>query len=531
MRRIFPFVILGCAFLLLCFIYEKKIDCWIDSDTASDLVMARQLASEGRLLSKNWYYSSELHVIKTQLVTMPLFLLTDSFHTVRVVSAWIWFAILILSYLYFCQQIGLSKPLWAFGVLLLLPFSKTYFQYVLMGCYYIPYIAVSFIAVGLLFQAGRYRGIKWLLLLGVGGLLALFSGLGGPRQLAMIYLPLFLAGLIQAIPAWKTHTGTRMSFLNVAAFRRGAASLFYFLSCFLGYIVNTKFLSKIYPFETWKSLKFQSFSLEGLETLLTGFLDTLGYTEGKVFSGALLCNLSCFALCLLALIAIIHCIKHRREVCEGQLYLTVFFLCGLAIYSGLGLFTDAGNASRYNISILVFIIPLLAANLGALFNRPAAQRFALIGVALLVTAAGLINLESIYRTDKTKPLREVGAYLTERGYTAGYATYWKGNVLTELTNGQVAVWAWCDSTHPEEFSQMESVDAINPWLQLTSHAEQHPDGPVFILLSQREWKSFPWKDQLTEENAVFQSSNKNYTVYGFSSYEALCDCLYAGSGS
>lgn len=79
--------------------------CWapnrLDADMASEQLLANLLAQEGSVMSTNWYYSTELRVLNTQLVMAPLFRLFTSWHTVRVVgsvvlillylAAWFWF--------------------------------------------------------------------------------------------------------------------------------------------------------------------------------------------------------------------------------------------------------------------------------------------------------------------------------------------------------------------------------------------------------------------------------------------------------
>ena len=79
--------------------------CWapnrLDADMASEQLLANLLAQEGGVMSTNWYYSTELRVLNTQLVMAPLFRLFTSWHTVRVVgsvvlillylAAWFWF--------------------------------------------------------------------------------------------------------------------------------------------------------------------------------------------------------------------------------------------------------------------------------------------------------------------------------------------------------------------------------------------------------------------------------------------------------
>lgn len=122
--------------------------CWapnrLDADMASEQLLANLLAQEGSVMSTNWYYSTELRVLNTQLVMAPLFRLFTSWHTVRVVGS----VVLILLYLAAWFWFGRSAKLKYSGLLgaglLVLPYGALYRQYVLEGLYYIPHIAISF---------------------------------------------------------------------------------------------------------------------------------------------------------------------------------------------------------------------------------------------------------------------------------------------------------------------------------------------------------------------------------------------------
>lgn len=57
------------------------------------LVFAKFLAGENKFISSNWNYSTELRVIQTQLVMMPLFKIFSDWHTIRVVGSKILFRI------------------------------------------------------------------------------------------------------------------------------------------------------------------------------------------------------------------------------------------------------------------------------------------------------------------------------------------------------------------------------------------------------------------------------------------------------
>ena len=67
------FVVLAAEILVsMYFIYRFGMNN-IDADNSSEMVLAKLLAEEKTFLSTNWFYSTELRVLNTQLVLSMLF--------------------------------------------------------------------------------------------------------------------------------------------------------------------------------------------------------------------------------------------------------------------------------------------------------------------------------------------------------------------------------------------------------------------------------------------------------------------------
>ena len=147
-------LLLAAAWLAVCFaaacIYAAKCGTYfIDADMSSELVLARQLSREGGVLSKNWYYSSELRVLNNQLVFAPLFALSDNWQLVRTLGTAITLAVMTACYIFMARGTGLSwTGTFASAGVLLLPLSDSYTYAVLTGLFYIPHICISFLLFG-----------------------------------------------------------------------------------------------------------------------------------------------------------------------------------------------------------------------------------------------------------------------------------------------------------------------------------------------------------------------------------------------
>ena len=99
----------GCILVLL------RLQCFhiyniINSDMSSEMVLAKQLADQGKwILSDNWFYSTELRVVNTQLISAFLFRFTDNWQLVRVVSTIILYMICGVSVAFLGKSLKLKN--------------------------------------------------------------------------------------------------------------------------------------------------------------------------------------------------------------------------------------------------------------------------------------------------------------------------------------------------------------------------------------------------------------------------------------
>ena len=71
---------------------------------------------------------------------------------------------------------------------------------------------------------------------------------------------------------------------------------------------------------------------------------------------------------------------------------------------------------------------------------------------------------------------------------------------------------------------MESVDDIYEWLQVKDHKIEKPKGKVFVLLSEKEYESFQWKDRLDQIPCSLKIEGA-YRIWIFESYDKLRESL------
>jgi len=161
----------------------------MDSDSSSELVLSHLLSQQNAVLTTDWFYSTELRAIHSNLVFAPLFQVFSNWHTVRLVGMIVMQAVFLLSYGYLCRQAQFSRQAFFYsGAILMLPFSVQYGQIVLYHSLYIVCVTIGFLIVGLYLsvmrrwsqpEKKRTRVITLLLLL----LTCFLAGLNGIRQL------------------------------------------------------------------------------------------------------------------------------------------------------------------------------------------------------------------------------------------------------------------------------------------------------------------------------------------------------------
>ena len=124
-------------------------------------------------------------------------------------------------------------------------------------------------------------------------------------------------------------------------------------------------------------------------------------------------------------------------------------------------------------------------------------RLALVAVFLTGNAVYRERDMNTYATE----LEDIAEYLLDEDATQGYATFWNANVLTELTDGQIEVFA------------VENWDtgSMNPWLQRKDHAQRTPEGRVFAIFRASELEAgVPGCD---EEHLIYASDELAVVVY------------------
>ena len=498
--------ILALAGITLCLFLQRYMTGLLDSDESSEMILSSLLAKNGGILSRDWYYSTELRVLNNQIIFSTLLRVFDSWHKARLLSNVLLYFILLTAAWGFCRSYGLRRWFPYVAAVLLMPISMVYFKIVLKGVYYIPHIAMVFATLAMLipFSSGNKRK-KWLSIV-FAALLAIAAGMGGLRMLLVCYLPLMTAALGYGLAMdWKENAKPYVTFAGINLLAAGA-----------GYLLNRGVLSRIYTFRSYESVGYTTPTAQRLFDILSGFLEDLGYKGGTLFSFAIVSCGVALGILVLAVCCAVRMIRRRELYSDAAVFLGIYYLSAIGVFALLYSFTNMTYYSQYSLPIMVLSIPVCFA--GFSVQKPVKPRRISCGMILMTLAVALSGM-GVYQTAKgmvNYEQADVAWYLLDSGYRNGYATFWNANVLTELTNGEIQVWDWGDQVFPDE--QM-NIDEMFQWLQLKSHETTHPEGNVFVLLTkaQDDQAGFRNTDAI---DYVLWSSDK-YVAYGFPSYEDM----------
>lgn len=508
--------------IALFFMLNERIDFLVNSDASSELVLSKILSEEKRIITDSWNYSTELQFLNVTIIYAFFFLFFKDWHVVRMLSILVSHLILTGSTIYLCRQAGLKKYAPAAASVMLLSFSTTgahYFWVVLEDLFYLPYISISFISLGLCLRYGKIiKNNKKILLVLLSLALSCAAGVGGLRQIAVTYLPLFICMLLITvrqvyIHGWANYKASKFS-------RYTLISIIDFLGSSIGYYLNVHILSKRYSFFVYDKFQFTELNLDNPIKLVNDILYLLGYQKGPVNAKTFFSGAFCAVVCLLIFWSIVTALRRKDSISEEYRVTSGFFLCSMVVFFMIYTVTNMGYTERYVIpfiamGVMSVMFVLKEADFGKLKVAKKTVCICLMSAALIQN--GLV-LSVLNKVDRTKEIREIATFLDKSDYKTGYSTYWNGNVLTELSNGEIDMYA----LNPSALTVLNFSD-LHVWLQKKSHFEYMPEGKIFLLLENTEIESCSWRDKLRDEDIILQTDNR--TVYGYDSYEHMLNVL------
>ena len=491
----------------------------VDSDMASEMMLSNFLNQEGRIISKIWYYSTELRVVSVQWVyRFTLLLFPNDWHMARTVGMAIMLAAFAGLMLLLARSIGLGRiGVWMAGVLIW-PYGRIYLIYAIYGGHYLVYTFLYVVSLTLVLFSLTTSRKKCVWMNIAACIVAMLSGMNGVKTLMVFQAPFVLAAmavLILALNASEEKTWRGALRVCSQESRLMAGALATTMASFVGYIINSKVLAKMYSFKSFSGVTWNRFGVDWtLDRVLMDFFHEFGYRDGVGvfhFSGiASGIGLLIGAWMFFCIVRVAWRYK-KLNVTERliiALMLTMLAVCGVA-------YTYFGDYSQYfwlpcmPVAIAVMMIEIKTEDL----HLPGARAVLTLVLAGAITLCSLNNVrqESEHPALAHVGLDKVADWLVENGYKEGYATFWNGSAMVEMTSGKLDVWM------PGDLNNV----SIEGWLQPDYHLTRYPEHP-FVLVD-TETNGAPEENGLIRNGHGTEVYNDGrYVVYAFDSTEDIC---------
>ena len=480
---------------------------WLDSDDSAEMILAELLSREGGILSKNWYYSTELRVLNTQLVMAPLFCFFSDWHIVRTLGTGILLVILLLSFLFLCRSLKLGKKLIFFAPLIVWPFSREYIQFVLYGLFYIPPLVIIFLTLALCLNSSpSLKNLRYFALV----LLSFIAGLGGIRLVVVCYLPLLAATLTSLFPCIRSNNLITKSFLFRSLFAAAAAVA--------GFFVNCKILVQSYSFVTMVPGHLDLPNWEKLPPIIKSIPRMMGaITPNR----SIIIIIIVLLLCLVIALMLLRFFKHWRSLHQETQVLLLYFLFSFSITVVAPVISTQSWGNRYMLLPGIGFIVILAAYLDHFKSVGSIRKILCVFILTAELCSGINQYYCFVFTKQLPEKNPAFSYILNSGMRFGFGDWDTSDVLTELSNGRIHI---CKITNFKD---------LDPWYWLMEKDfQKFAKGEVVFLILNNDRFTYhknygylrgSWtKNELTYLDCgkvVFQ--DKHYTVWRFDSYEQL----------
>ena len=486
------------ALLMFCILCPDNL---MHSDTTAEVVLSKLLAEEGSLISKEWFYSTEIRIVYSHLIMIPLFHVFSDYSLVKLLSVIIFYVLLIYAYYMLGKRFSLDKKWLLLGMALLFaPLSNEYLDMMFVGCFYTSQVICTYLVLSFTVKEKKSKK-SFLVCGGVLCVAALILGMSGLRYLASLYLPMVLSYLFLMLGEPDGTKKERMIPVLFSGLMTGFAGV--------GFLINKFYLAVNYSFDTTSEVAFVPIA-EVPERFLTSFrlmLEFMGYRATTVMSPLGLVNpVKCLFLLVFAAI-VIWLWKKRTELLNGaERFLLYFFIFLFLINWYMLVFTNVLMQYRYWLPVYVIGVILVAVFMQKWEPKICLQKLcagAFLAVVVLASLYGELWQDVKYN-DCEKRYGYM-QFLEENDYDFGYATFWNASVSEYLSDGKVKV---------ANLDVRDGVAVPYEWLVPKDYyrAGFH-EGKTFVLLARTEEAGMLNGDFAVMEDGQCVYQDAYYAVY------------------
>lgn len=450
----------------------------LNSDMASDMILADLLNKEHSFggLSRNWQYSSGLRYLGIhRLFQIWLCVFPNNWNLARTISMAVALSMFVAAMILVFYLIGRKElGIWA-AAFSVFPGGSWYFLETITGGLYLSYIVISLLSFSLILLSVRNgRQIKGIVSFVLLLLISIGAGIDGIFQAIIFYMPLCFAAITVLIIDMRKHCTEIPTISSVAKRKSFIMTVLSFaaaISAFIGYEIGLQIIRRYCYFDRFgeEVMKYQGF-LESIKQYIWSYGFALDRVLISLFGVASMCGLIfgiiviCFGISLLLRV---------KKLSENEQLLILLAVISI-VFSG---FCFSYMGEEVDIRQFQPLVPmgyiLVVMAIGTTdFKLYRTRLIALNLTMILLFIASLGTVCDINnKTENVNILASVVDRLVEQGYVQGVSLYRDANLVTELSNGKIEMWAISN----------ESPDTWDERFQKKDHLIGPPQGRYFYL--------------------------------------------------
>ncbi len=518
--------------VILCFLWVRY-EALLDSDAAAEMLLAKLLTQTGGIMTDRWYYSTELRVVNMHLLLKLALLFFADYKQARLFASFVYMVLIVGAYLIMMRSAGLFKAGVLSSAFLLFPFNEQYVEYLLVYMGYGVYLFFSFLVLATFFEAlklvdfhegkalpvfkGKAGKVKTVVFVLAGGLLCFIASLNSFRQLMVLNLPLFAAGVVLII--YELYCGWKRNGKVEPCFARGlfltCIAAFYAFASLCG-VVASRLCFSAY-FSSTKVYQWNSFQFHSLYNCLMDIANYFGWTgSGAIFSLSGMANLYSIMMAVWTVYFTVKMVKDFKNRIDSEKILLLYTLSGMVIlifmYSMINMYQP-----KYWLVIMQFVYTIPCVLLAESEKKSYAAVYAGF---ILILALSSLNLYKVTEIDEEKSAYvEAEKWLTENGYERGFANYWQSDLFGELSSGALEMYTM-DEDVDGSVDRLYDLKSVKRWLQDKKHTTELPEGNFFVMLT-RQYFDFDNKDEarLLSLPQYIVYDNEYVRIYAFKDME------------
>lgn len=437
-KYILLFLFIFLYWIIFQIIYPKSMS---SGDSGALILYSKLIAEEMTLLTKNYYYPTELRFLWVSNIYAPLFYIFNNYDYVRLFANIILYIILLTSFILLIKQydIDINYAFLAMAVFLI-PISNHYLYIGIISSFYLVYYILSILLFALLIGLVRSDTKKWLYLTAYIILTFMYS-LNGIRALINVFVPLFLS--CTALYILERFVFKVKMKLNIIWY-----SMLGLAVSMLGYFISDHFLRDIVHYVDYTQSRWYSFDItqEKIVTFISGIFKQLvsTYYWGDIVS--VMSNLGIILVTVLFFYMLYYVFVNSNNIYIRLLL--IFFAASFLEQIAIGLIFT-GYKARYLYPVTIFI-PAIVAVYAYITKDIKIHRSLIlifIGALFIHGSAVVINTFSedrhkkqsyfIYVPPNKEQFKSIIEFLDNNKINFGYSLYSEAHLLDELSNGKI----------------------------------------------------------------------------------------------